>query len=351
MPHSDGSPHFISLEHKLKGERLMRELFWAVGTFDQARPRTVQGMAGILGFSDLGGCREYIRASVAHDEKFPAPHPLKLPAFVGTWGGEGMEQAAQWFYGDAVKTQVKLTLDLGDGIIIDGSSDIIYVEEGAVVDLKSKAELDTVRRDGPSQKEWIQISGYLVACIQKGILPDTATAHLIYWDRSGQDTKGHVATIDFDLAIFYLDIARKRLEDVAVAIEQGVVQSYLRDEPESWCFAVSCPYYNTCWEGYTPTNEIEDPALIEAIAGYAKARDDEKAIGKVKAAARASLKQPNGNGDVHHVEGMTPDWIVKWTLVENPSGSMTERLEVRPRPKPPENTPVRKTGKKEATPA
>lgn len=332
---SDGSPHFISLEHKEKGERLAREIMLAAGEFDQNRPRTVQGMAGGLGFSDLGGCREYIRASVQEDERVYPANPLKLAAFVGTWGGEGIERAVAWKFGDAVKTQLILTLDLGDGIVISGSSDIIWLGENAVVDLKSKAELATVRRDGPSLKEWIQISGYLVACIQGGLLDEHATAHLIYWDRSGQDPVAHSATIDFELALYYLDLARRRLDEVAVAIEQGVVQSYLRDEPESWCFAVHCPFYHQCWpEGeYTPTNVITDPVLIKLVDDYAAIRDEEKDVGKIKATRRELLKQADANGDIHYVEGLTPNWIVKWTLVDR-DGRISERLEVRPRPTP-----------------
>lgn len=332
MPNSDGSPHFISLEHKQKGERLAREIMLAAGEFDQQRPRTVQGMAGGLGFSDLGGCREYIRASVLQDERRYPENPLKLPAFVGTWGGEGIERAVAWKFGDGVKTQLTLTLDLGDGIVISGSSDIIWLSENAVVDLKSKAELATVRRDGPSLKEWIQISGYLIACIQGKVLGTDATAHLIYWDRSGQDPVAHAATIDYTLALYYIGLARRRLEDVAVAVEQGVVQSYLRDEPESWCFAVGCPFYWQCWDGYTPEAEITDPAVIEVVEKYAALRDEEKAVGKAKGAARELLKVASASGDIHYIEGRTPNWIVKWTVVENPSGSLTERLEVRARP-------------------
>lgn len=347
MPsNDDGSPHFISLEHKLKGDWIAEQIMLAAGEFDQNRPRTVQGMAGGLGFSDLGGCREYIRASVVGDERHYPAHPLKLPAFVGTWGGEGIEKAMAWKFGEAVKTQLTLRLDLGDGIVIQGSSDIIWLGQNAVIDLKSKAGLADIRREGPSEKEWIQISGYLVACIQTGLLDQSATAHLIYWDRSGSDPKAHAATIDYELALFYLSIARERLEAVAVAIEQGIVQSYLRDMPESWCFAVGCPFYYQCWDGYMPTNEITDPNLIEAVAKFAQARDDEKAMTSLKAERRELLRQSNGAGEIHYVEGRTPDWIVKWTLVENPSGWVSERLEVRPRkdkPLPPSDTPVPST--------
>lgn len=332
MPNSDGSPHFISTEHKEKGERIARAVMLAAGEFDQARPRSAQSLAGGLGFSDLGGCREYIRATISGDERRYPKHPLKLPAFVGTWGGEGIERAMAWKFGEAVKTQLQLRLDLGDGIVIQGSSDIIWLGENAVIDLKSKNGIEEVKRDGPSLKEWIQISGYLVACIQGGVLGMDATAHLIYWDRSGANPVAHPATIDYDLALYYLELARGRLNDVAVAFEQGVVgNSWLRDMPESWCFAVGCPFYWQCWDGYTPTNEITDPNLIAAVDAYAEVRDEEKEVAKLKAARREMLKQANGAGDIHYVEGRTPRWIVKWTLVENPSGYVSERLEVRER--------------------
>jgi hypothetical protein len=333
MPNSDGSPHFISLEHKTKGEQIAREIMLAVGEWQDSTPRTQQSRDGVLGFSDLGGCREYIRGNVQHDEAHPPVHPLKWAAAIGTAVGDLIETALAWKYGDRVITQRKLRLDLGDGIVIEGSADAILLYQNAVIDLKSKDGIAEVRRDGPSLKEWIQIAGYLVACIQAGILGKDATAHLMYYDRGGSDKTMHSATIDFTLALEYLELARTRLFEVADAIDAGVAPGdYLRDEPESWCFAVGCKFYQTCWPAgvYTPTEEITDPQIIDLVDRYDQARTDENEAAAIRRALREKLKPMGGNGEVHYVSGRTPRFTVKWGLSEG-KYSITERLEVRAR--------------------
>lgn len=284
-----------------------------------------------LGMSQLGGCREYIRATIAGD---PAnvQDTIKWPAFVGTALGDHVEQITQRRLGTILQDRVTLEMEIeGLGVIyISGSTDIrfpstnftvngviVHLPDGAVVDLKSKAELDTVRRSGPSFKEKAQIAGYLVAAVQEGKLGVEATGHLVYIDRSGRDKTSHVWSTDYEQAQMILEAVASRLDDVAHALATG--QRATRDEQPSWCKAVQCEFYAACWGGYAPTGAIDHEPDIEAVEAFVEARAEVKAWEKRRDTARDNLKE---------ISGITPDGtIVEWKTIQGRYGEMT-RLEV-----------------------
>lgn len=140
---------------------------------------------------------------------------------------------------------------------------------------------------------------------------------LFFVDRSAADKTFHTWTCSYEQALLILDAAQGRLESVVDAMASGVTQSYLRDEPESWCHNIQCPFRKACWAGYTPTDKIEDGRTIQAIGDYVQAAIDEKAVAKRKATARAALKD---------VKGIAPDGTtVDWKIVGE-----SERIDVRP---------------------
>lgn len=338
-------PLFVDKAVLDKGERLGKLIMHAVGQYQANSPRTLQADRGTLGFSDLGACREYVRSVVTHAEKTPFKGPLKWEAFIGSTVGDGMEKAVKALLAEKVSTQGRLKLDLGDGIVIEGSSDIIFLpdedvsmalglsmsDSDAIVDLKAKDGLALMRRDGPSLQHWIQISGYLVAAIQQGKLTENATAHLVYYDRSGKDKTTYVASITFELALYYLEIARRRLHDVEVAIDTGEVSpAYLKDEPPSYCMAIGCPFYVSCWGETMPTGEITDPALIRAVSTVAEVRAGKKEATRLEDEAKAKLRSVDNAGETHLVEGFTPTHHVQWTLRQGQNG-IVETLYVKDR--------------------
>lgn len=306
----------------------------AVGWYQANSARTQQARNGTLGFSDLGGCREFLRASIARDPRDDSDE-AKWAAFCGTGIGDVVEKAMQAYLGeDAAQLQRKLTLRLVDmNIEVTGSADtVLTIPAGhpilerqphlvsGVIDLKTKDELSTVRREGPSLKEKIQISGYLVAAFQEGLLGEKALGFLVFLDRSGADRKAHTWAVDLEGAYEYLEIAEKRLQDVAGALASGEVGGYLRDEPEQWCVAVGCPFRVACWEGYVPDAKITNPRFIDALRRYDEGRELAKVADDLKKGAKSTL-QPGGKED-DSVFGRTPDGTtLKWTAKSTASGT------------------------------
>lgn len=292
----------------------MGEQIWEAVRLAQANaPRTLQSESRVLGMSDLGACREYIRATVAGEERWPGEN-LKLAAYMGTAGGDKIEADVSAAFEHAV-TQHRVTLVLevdGQEIRVSGSADLFLtvpfmgVDEG-VLDLKSRDGLSEVRREGASFKEKVQISGYLTAAHQEGLLDDGAIGVLFFYDRSGKDRGFHTWTVDLAGAARILEAAKLRLAEVVSSLATG--RHAPRDEPESWCWQVQCPFYYGCWAGYTPTEKIEHEREIAAVDRYVEARAEQKAVVSRLNAAKV---------DLEFVSGVTPDGTtVAWTELAN----------------------------------
>jgi hypothetical protein len=270
-----------------------------------------------LGMSQLGGCREYIRSTIEQEDR-GTEQDIKWAAFVGTAVGDMIEKITKVQH-DAV-TQEYITCEIeveGLGTVkATGSADMM-LKPTAVIDLKTKAELDTVRRDGPSFKEKAQIAGYLIGAIQGKQLGPEATGHLVYIDRSGREKTAYVWSLDVPMAEAILMAVGDRLQDVANAIETG--QRAPRDEHQSWCRAVQCPFYAACWAGYEPTGAIEHPEEIKAVEEFIEARAQVKAWTNTRDTRREALRG---------VEGVTASGaVVQWKIVQSKYGE-SDRLEV-----------------------
>ncbi len=80
----------------------------------------------------------------------------------------------------------------------------------------------------------------------------------------------------------------------------------MTDEPESWCKAIGCPFYDGCYAGYNPTEKITHERELAAVQNLIEARKAEKDAISRRRAAREALKG---------VEGVTPDGVVvRWSL-------------------------------------
>lgn len=302
------------------GQKLGQRIMDAVGEAQHNAPRTRQSEARVLGMSELGGCREYIRASISGDPKDPV-RKIKWAAFIGTAVGDFMESAlVQTFHG--FSKQGKLTVTLPSGIQISGSSDGRMLPpgehddfpHGGIIDFKSKNGLEDVMRDGPELKEYIQVSGYLMAEVDAGVLPETAMAHLVYIDRSGKTDRAHVVTVTVAQARQWLELADERLREVADAMAAGVSQSYLRDQAESKCWYFQCPFYSKCWPNgaYLPDGEITHPDIIKAVESYVVGREMVKSGERMQANAKIVLN-PDPDHPESMVRGRTPNGTtVNW---------------------------------------
>lgn len=300
-----------------KTDRLMTE----VGLWQLNTPRTQQGIRRVLGPSEVGGCREYIRATIAGDEK-QSLDPLKWAAFCGTAVGDLLEQVAVARYAaEGAETQVEASCLLPlTGIRVTGHADVTFIDE--VWDFKSKDGLAEIRLNGPSFKEWVQISTYLVGLIQQGRLPETALGVLVYIDRSGADKNALPYQVDYATALNFLKAADERLMEVGSALGSGYEQGYLRDMPESWCVNVGCPFAWQCWAGYDPTNDITHPVELEAIDLYVKGRDMQKE-GKT---LQDNAKQRLYPDPEHKVEGVTEEYVLKWSTRFNQHGEAYDQI-------------------------
>jgi len=281
------------------------------------KPRSKQKA---LGMSSLGGCREFIRATIAGDPRQDS-EKWKLEAMVGTAVGDYFEQALE--AGDeGVTAQAFIMVEFKSGLRAGGSVDLLT--KTSVIDLKTRDGLGDVRREGPPFKNKAQIFGYLQGAIQEGKLPADGVGHLVYIDRSGKDKTVYVWSLQAGTPEYEAieQELMNRLHDVAMAITTGSSQGYLRDEPMQWCKLVECPFRDACWAGYEPETAITHPKIIESVKKYQIARADAKDAESRKAHARQELIGS---------EGLTPDGTqVRWATRANDKGTVTSMLTVRP---------------------
>lgn len=321
-------------ELQARGAQTTAKIVDTIRVWQNNSARSQQSTARILGPSEVGHCREYVRATIVGDPKAEASK-IKWAAFVGTAVGDMAERALSETL-DNVVTQERLTCTLPRlGIKVTGSTDArferddtITVAQNELIDFKTKDGLETIKREQPSLKELIQLSIYLVGALQNKLVDEEAIASLVYIDRSGGDSRGWNYTIDVEMAYEYLEIAEQRLEEIMNAIAAGTSQSYLRDMPESWCHHVQCPFRDACWGGeeYRPTNEIEHPEMIKAVDLYVEGRDLAKVAKQYQSTAKSRLMK---DFDEVPVEGVTPRHRLKWVAREDSRGDIYWTIDVR----------------------
>lgn len=288
-------------------DRILRALI----DYENAKPRNQQIH---LGPSELGGCREYIR-NVMVGTPQQASDVWPTAAVVGTLVGSHMEAVCQQ-YMDA-QTEVPVTTTLPNGIKVSGHADIVLVAENAVVDAKTKNELHEVLSEGSSLDNKVQVSVYTLGLVQKGVLTEGASAHLIYVDRSGMQQFLHETIIEWDDILGYVDLCVQRMEEVLDAqshIDQGEVEYArdLRDKTPPFCYSerVLCPFRDLCWKGseWVPNKMIEDPDIIAIVDRFVAVRDDHNAAAAMRKELRLQLDG---------VSGLTPSgYAVTWSGTE-----------------------------------
>lgn len=270
----------------------------ALKEFENTKPRNQQVR---LGPSELGGCREYVRNVMVGSPMQPNDE-WPTAAVVGTLVGTHLETVAEEYMG--ALTEVPVTATLPNGLKVSGHADVVLVEDNAVVDAKTKDKLATVKYEGASLENLIQISVYTLGLVQAGVLTEGATAHLIYVDRSGNEQKLHEVELSWEDILRYVDLCVQRLEEVVQVqefIDQGDTQyaRTLRDKTPPYCYSpkVMCPFRDLCWEGsdWKPDRDsIVDPEVAETVERYDEARANAKQWTDIQQNLRGKLAGVNG---------------------------------------------------------
>jgi hypothetical protein len=326
---------------------LERKMLDAVIADRNAQPRNKQAEVGP---SAIGFCRELLRAGLFETdlpELVADETEWATAAHVGSVMGDELER----IFGerlDAV-TQQRITTLLEEwGVSISGASDVIFVDDNQITDLKSMtdaggiiydmnknavatARMLALRREGLLFNHMIPTSGgeyeetlgllsrfsklhyfcqvatYVKGAIQAEILSEGAEGRLVFYDRSGNFQEFIAIEISAEEVELFYEIAQVRIQQVVAAqdfLDKGADLGQmhkvfgLRDQAPSFCFSpkVMCPLRMRCWAGYEPTEDqiISAADLISAKERYAEGRRLANLADGMKKTARDELRGVSG---------------------------------------------------------
>lgn len=263
--------------------------------------RSKQSTERILGPSDLGGCRAYL-THMLMDSPREARSTPPWAAFVGTWVGEGLEQAYVAAHPRSAK-QVHVEVDLPSGRHTAGTADVVDDELDGVLDFKSLDGNESMIDGEPPFKNLAQIMVYLLGCIQMGLLSENATWNLVYVDRSGAEPVPVVisGTLDMDV-IAQMEERISEAEYAAKFLEEPQ-----RDTPIAICESF-CEFFKVCRGDAQPQGLIVETDVIKAADQYLEGAALVKRGNRLRDEAKAVLKG---------AEGSTGRALVRWTHVNS----------------------------------
>ena len=313
---------------KALGEMGADAYYEAIQNAANGTARSAQAQDHRMGVSNLGHCRQYAKLLI---EQTPFSDVRdKTAAFFGTVAGDAIE--AQLFKdhpGWIIQDECEFPFTDGDttrtlpghcDVVIPASEGVSYEEymasreegyEGpklymqGVWDGKSKAELESIRKYGPTQQQVFQIHAYTKAQIAKGNLDPTKPIVImdVYFDRSGRDVKPYgVAHIYTEDVVTFIE---QWMGDVLYAVRNQEDAS--RDMPRDWCHKY-CEYATICRGLDTDvTGLIEDPEVVQKIELYRDAQQKEtEAKNQKKLLAK----------DLVGIEGSTGKHVIKQLWVD-----------------------------------
>jgi hypothetical protein len=305
--------------------RVASDIVEVIQEWNSHTDRGKQTLAKGVGISDIGHCREYVRLMTV-EENF-TDDPSKIKAFLGTWVGEGVEQAMKVRYPQA-KLKMETTVELPSGVRLLGHPDVVMPK--GVWDIKTVDGLTEVLRHGPSETNQFQRHLYAGGLVQQGILPKDCYVGNIFIDRSGRWEEPYVNVESYDPT--WLVKADEWMSDVLYAVRTG--EEANKDQPLDFC-QKCCEYFSTC-RGDDVVSDREEGGLItdsfvlDFVDAYINARDEIKELENVKKDAQRALASTSGSTGTH---------MVRWTHV-NPvdvpgyTRAGYDKLDIRPLPKP-----------------
>lgn len=317
----------------------------AIQNASNSTARSQQQQRKQIGISSLGHCRQYAKYMVEGVEF--SDERDKTAAFFGTIAGEAIEAQIKIDHPDWL-TQDTLVFQTG-GYSIPGTCDICiphwagctyeeFVEsmqpgyEGpikamqGVWDGKSKAELESIKKYGPTVQQVYQIHAYTKGQILKGNLnPDEPIVIMdVYFDRSGRDI------IPYGVAHLYreqvIDMIREWIDDVNYAVINQEDAS--RDMDRDWCYKY-CEYATHCRGLDTDVSGlITDPEVVQKVELYVEANAMEAEGKRRKKLLKPMLEGISGSTGTHIVREIhTNEAHIEFTR------AASTRLDIRPIPK------------------
>jgi hypothetical protein len=284
---------------------LANELEQVVHNYAKNRPRTQQSNAGILGISDVGGCREYARLRTIGVEG--TDDRTLWAATVGTAIHVPLGEAIKEAYGDDVLVEHKVTCTYPSGAELPGTADAVVPKRNLVLDWKTLDGLQLIAKKGPSNQQWKQVMSYGQALVQEGVLDGDkpVTCALVYVDRSGKDN----TFVAFEKTLDPVIIAEADdwITDVVYSVKHGEEAS--KDKPIDWCERF-CEFFTVCRaaDAAPEGGLIQDPDAIDAIDLYLEGQDLQRRGEKMKKEAKAHLEG---------VTGSTGQATVRWVQISS----------------------------------
>lgn len=340
----------------IRDTALEQRLLEAVIADRNAQPRSQQLQ---IGPSEVGGCRELLRAGLFEPPAEAEPETnWAAAAHVGQVMGADLER----IFGervDALLQQRYSTMFGMFGISISGGADLTFLDGDQISDLKSIDDMGStlydLKRDASAIEtllsiyregllfaknietadggyeltaqiidkiaklsNYIQIAIYVMGAMQAGVISEDGTGRLVFYDRSGNYQGFVAAVIPTEWVWMFYTIGQMRIGQVVQAQSayeatggNPAVIATLRDKAPSFCFSpkVMCPRRMHCWAGSEwvadPNNQITDPEQVAAMNRYDTARDLAKVADGMKRAAKTALDG---------VSGVAPDGkMLTWT--------------------------------------
>lgn len=307
LGHVDGS---AGIDLQWLGRVAAQAFHDAIQNASNNTARSQQQQDFMLGVSNLGHCKQYA-ALMMKQTPFSDVRD-KTAAFFGTVAGAAIEAQLKIDHPDW-RFQDDLFFPLPSGGGIGAHPDVIIpfeaqdIEAGfyqGVLDGKSKAELETIKKVGPSQQQIYQVHAYAKAAIEAGLLnPDyPIVVGDVYFDRSGKDVIPHgVMHLYTEDVITFID---EWVNDVKYAVLHNEDAS--RDMPREWCWSY-CEYATVCRGNDTDVEGlIEDPDILAAVDMWEEAKE-------LKAQARK--KELAFKRTLDGVTGSTGRYNIRWTEV------------------------------------
>lgn len=259
-----------------------------------------------LGVSNLGHCRQYAKLMITQTPFSDVVD--KSAAFFGTVTSAPIEAQIKKNNPEYL-IQDELVFELPSGGSILGHSDLIIPHWAAtpempqgMVDFKSKAELETIKKQGRSTQQQFQLDGYTAAAMKKGYFDESLPIYQtnVFYDRSGRNPQPYGITTVYDPA--NLTIIDEWVNDVKYAVMQGEDAS--RDLPREFCSRY-CEYFTVCRGNDTDAEGLlEDPEVLAAVDVYAEGAALAKRGTEMKNRAKETLKGVSGSTGTHVIRSV-----------------------------------------------
>ncbi len=315
-----------------------------------------------LGMSNIGHCQQ---AAVFMVKQTPATDERdKSAAFFGTVAGDAIETQMKldhpgWLFQEEGVFQIPSGGELGCHIdIVVPASEAVTKEEflenareraaaelrrelgedvevpervyvQGVWDLKSKDKLDIVKKYGPSKQQVFQVSGYVSAMIDKGLLDGDQPIWVtdVYFDRSGAQHEAYSFGWWYDPAVL------EEIDEWIHGVKYAVINDgeALKEKPREWCWSY-CEYATLCRGNDTDAEGlIEDPEILAAIQTYQEEAEKEREAKKAKDVAKLHIPlEVSGSTGTHNAR-----WVYRNpTEVKAGTRAGYWMLDVRPIPGP-----------------